>query len=567
MRSSKISRGFLANERVDENALEAAAFELGETVNQHVRPAFLISKQLNANAIRDGLLEFRAVDKIYSPAEPEHGLYIRILNALAPRLRAVAPVMPGYEIDRDAELLSKLAQVTNDTPRILAELGHILPVIEETTRKVDELVKRPLSERQRYTLQYLDALRTELNRVDIIGLSVDEPARGGELEIAYLSLSAHLGLRRETRRIDFSTLLNLLPALGNRIVVEGSAGSGKTTLLRWAAIQAAHYRLESTTEDPLGLTPDLDFWLPLFRTDDVRISRADLRDKCWRKRLPFFVPLRRTKHELDLNSIATLALRTIQEPPEEWTSDAVPLGLLLIDGVDEVPAGKERREAIRVIESWAKRFAEAQILVTTRPGAVSADALDGFRRVQLDELDPEQKAGFIEHWHRALGHQLRWPEQHPVLDQLSHGVRLEFERQHALNDLAVNPLLCASLCALHWDRRRVAAHEAYRSKRADLRFSSPVLPGTLWRICEALSEMLLERREQETIGLDREAFPAAYQLTYEQKRTILTRIAYSMAEKDMRSTLERAAAQKRVEDTLKDLGTSIDAPLGQSSTH
>ena len=199
--------------------------------------------------------------------------------------------------------------------------------------------------------------------------------------------------------------------------------------------------------------------------------------------------------------------------------ETIRTALLLIDGVDEVPFGKERREALKGIENWAKqeRFSKnAQIVITSRPGAVPDDSLAEFERVQLDELDDEQKPQFISHWHRSLAAQLRWSRDHPVIQRLGAGVLLELERQRALNGLAANPLLCASLCALHWDRRREATRQAYRSG-SEFNISSQVLPGSLWRVCDALTDLLLERREKETPDLDIEAFPAAYRLTPDQK--------------------------------------------------
>jgi hypothetical protein len=73
---------------------------------------------------------------------------------------------------------------------------------------------------------------------------------------SYLSLRAHIGMRDEIRRIDFATLLTLVPRLGGRILIEGPAGAGKSTILRWAAIQAARWRLGSAaTTDPLTCAP------------------------------------------------------------------------------------------------------------------------------------------------------------------------------------------------------------------------------------------------------------------------------------------------------------------------
>jgi hypothetical protein len=58
---------FLLNERVDEDSIEPAAFELGETISRHVTTEFLISKQLDVAAIQNGLLAARPVDQIYRP--------------------------------------------------------------------------------------------------------------------------------------------------------------------------------------------------------------------------------------------------------------------------------------------------------------------------------------------------------------------------------------------------------------------------------------------------------------------------------------------------------------------
>jgi hypothetical protein len=84
----------------------------------------------------------------------------------------------------------------------------------------------------------------ELDKVEILGLELD--ARGGraELSVAYLRLNVMLEKGKDGSRIDFATLLTLLPRYGNRLFVEGPVGGGKSTLMRWAAIQAARWRLE-----------------------------------------------------------------------------------------------------------------------------------------------------------------------------------------------------------------------------------------------------------------------------------------------------------------------------------
>ena len=186
-------------------------------------------------------------------------------------------------------------------------------------------------------------------------------------------------------------------------------------------------------------------------------------------------------------------------------------------------------------------------------------ALAGFTRVELDELSDDQKARFVDHWHQALGWQLRWAEgrcHRASRWQAASGA--SWQRQRALNDLAANPLLCASLCALHWDRRREAALTAHRTGAA-FRIDSYILPSDRWEICDALVQMLLQRREQESLGFDITAFPEAYRLNPKQKRAALVRIAYGMAENDMRSTMPRADAVQRVEQALVDMRGDIQA--------
>ena len=89
--------------------------------------------------------------------------------------------------------------------------------------------------------------------------------------MAYLSLTARLGEGDDQQKIDFATLQTLLPLFGNRLWIEGGAGSGKSTLARWAALEAARWRLRRTkSPDILDIAPDLDNWL----RDFLRAERA-----------------------------------------------------------------------------------------------------------------------------------------------------------------------------------------------------------------------------------------------------------------------------------------------------
>ena len=102
------------------------------------------------------------------------------------------------------------------------------------------------------------------------------------------------------------------------------------------------------------------------------------------------------------------------------------------------------------------------------------------------QVKPGMEKEFIENWHRALATQLEWPPEDPVIGRLCVGARRELEHQRALNNLAANPLLCASIAALHWDRRREAVKAARRAN-VTLEISTAVLPGTRWELFSDLA--------------------------------------------------------------------------------
>jgi hypothetical protein len=565
---------FFTNERVDETEIFPAAVELGETVRDHVNAALLVSQHLNAEAIERALLDARPVDQIYRSADPTRGLYVRLIEALAPRLRAIATVMQGYELERDAVILQKLDEVAAAAPRLLEEL-----------REISAQLKRPAQLAQGFERDYLDAVAKELDYVEILGIEeLDSKSRKADLTVAYLSLTARLGEGDDQQKIDSATVLTLVPLFGNRLWIEGGAGSGKSTLVRWAALQAARWRLgQADNADLLDIAPDLDKWLNFLRpekpdertiadqglrgrlpmrggedglrpADREHAEKPTLREQAWRGRLPFVAFLRYATEGLNLELLPHLAVRTIATPPEGWLqeafSDAGAGTLLIFDGVDEVPAGRKREGMLGQIGSFAERFPKAQILVTSRPGAADSASLDGFQKVVLEDLSEQQKLGFIDHWHQALAANFRRNRDDPVIAQLHRAALRELELQPTLALLATNPLLCAAICALHWLSRRKVVEEAWqRGALSQGSMQTGVLPGSLWNLCEQLTRMLVHQRD-----LDRElggaAFGPAYCLSYEQKREILARIAYGMVASNLLSAMARKDALAHVKKAL-----------------
>lgn len=133
---------FFASEHADPTQLEVAAYDLGTTVGDHVDAAFLMRQKLNAEEIQDGLLRARPIDEIYRPAEPERDLYIRLVKALAPRLREIASKLPLYTEERDAQFFAELAQLADDTAQILAGIEGIRDKLDEMGDQMDILEQR-----------------------------------------------------------------------------------------------------------------------------------------------------------------------------------------------------------------------------------------------------------------------------------------------------------------------------------------------------------------------------------------------------------------------------------------
>jgi NACHT domain/Leucine Rich repeats (2 copies) len=571
---------FFTNERVDQNAILPAAFELGETIRCHVDAAFLVNQSLNAEAIAKTLLDARPVEKIYSRVEPEHGLYVRLVEALAPRLRALAPELASFAHERDAAILQKLDEVAHAAPKLLEALN--------------ELRERPARLAKSFERDYLDAIVKELDYVEILGIEeLDSKSRRADLTVAYLSLTARLGEGEEQQKIDFATVLTLLPLFGNRLWIEGGAGSGKSTLVRWAALEAARWRLGQTrSHDILDIAPDVGSWLnflepiraeyrargpevvphdcPLLdRGDLLRAAAREhpytdaLRDESWRARLPFVAFLRHATQGITLANLPHLVVRTISTPPEGWLqhvfSDAGSNTLLIFDGIDEIPAGRKREQILEQIGDFCERFPNAQILVTSRPGAVEEGTLSGFQKVEIEDLSQPQKLEFIDHWHRALAANFRRAHNDTAIARLHQAALRELEQQPTLALLATNPMLCAAICALHWLSRRKAVEEAWRAPvPSPGSIHGTVLPASLWNLCEQLTRMLVHQRD-----LDRElggtALGATYDLSYELKREILARIAYGMVAGDLLSAMVQTDALAHIRTALSSSREQVPA--------
>ncbi|OEU95464.1 hypothetical protein DB35_05360 [Streptomyces abyssalis] len=285
-----------------------------------------------------------------------------------------------------------------------------------------------------------------------------------------------------------------------RVLLRGGAGSGKTTLMQWLAVTAARQTYDEQMTHLLGRVP---FVLPLRRIAAGGLPAPD-----------------RFLHAVRSNLAG--------EQPDGWASRVLAAGraLLLIDGIDEIPAGR-RAETRRWLRELAGDYPGNLWLVTSRPSAVPENWLagEGFTELSLSPMSRYDVAAFINRWHSAA-------EAEP---ELAAGLVTAVRTNPDLGRLAVNPLMCGLLCALNRERRGT-------------------LPYGRRDLYDAALSMLLEGRDRARSV----PVPAGLRLTRETQIQLLQRLAHWMI-RNGRSEMEE-------EDAVAQLARSLPRTAAVEAT-
>ncbi|WP_053198002.1 serine protease [Streptomyces viridochromogenes] len=427
-----------------------------------------------------GRMRDMLVCELDRPAADERGHAASPLSGLSG-----APVLAGRV------LLGVVTQVPRDRHHLRIEA---VPVTAVAQRDKDRFV--PLRERirleeitdfhprdERFEAQYAKDLSSQYRKTEIFG--IEELGRSEsrwDLDTAYLSLRAEAAPYVENVRPgapdpwsgdpwsgapwtgtpeDRDAVQRIENLLVNRprALLRGEAGAGKTTLVWWLAAHAAADTLGTELTELNGL-------------------------------VPFVIPLREVHARgRGYPSVAELlcAGRSLTEdPPDGWCRRVMEAGrgLLLVDGLDEVPAA-EREEARRWLSTLLDRYPRTRCLATVRPNAVDKDWLkaEHFVELTLLPMSDEDIRTFVRAWHKAARLECdhfydtrRSGEEKQLLASLEEDLLHQLEQNNALRDLARTPLLCAVICALHRRRRGL-------------------LPTTRWSLFRAALAMLLGGRD------------------------------------------------------------------------
>jgi len=308
----------------------------------------------------------------------------------------------------------------------LAQECNLLPLSAFQPRYASPADRPPLTLRQVYVpLEAILPLRAE---------EQERRKRAGEPP----DLAA-LAEREEPQRVPALRALAEHP----KAVLLGDPGSGKTTFVNYLTLCLAMTELEP--DQPwLGRLEDwsLGWLLPVrivlreFAAQAVPATAA----KGYAGMLWEFIELELRKHGW-ADFFPTLRTALLEKG-----------GLLLLDGLDEVPEANRLRDRVReAIQDFARTAQKCRFLVTCRTYAYQDPLgwLEDFQAYPLAPFSPSQVERFIDQWYEAVAPQEQLSPEVATARAALLKAAVDPERSPYLAELAARPLLLTLMTDLH----------------------------------------------------------------------------------------------------------------------
>jgi predicted NACHT family NTPase len=303
-------------------------------------------------------------------------------------------------------------------------------------------------------------MRMELSAVYTALLTQGGPEDEGrtEMQSKLDEVSSLEGPRREQRRLSVVDRINR----HNKLVLLGDPGSGKSTFVNFLALCMAGEGLGREDANLSALTKPL----PLDGDEWLRIDDHEPTPQPWDHGV--LLPVRIILRDFAVRGLpeggeavsAEHIWKFIEEELEGAVlNEYIPLlkkelrdhgGLLLFDGLDEVPESERRREQIKqAVESFASSFPRCRFLVTSRTYAYQNQEwkLNGFSEATLAPFTQAQIKQFVEHWYAHIAMIRKQNEQDAKgkAELLKRAIR----SNERLMGLAERPLLLTLMASLH----------------------------------------------------------------------------------------------------------------------
>ncbi|MFQ5435694.1 MAG: NACHT domain-containing protein, partial [Anaerolineae bacterium] len=281
-----------------------------------------------------------------------------------------------------------------------------------------------------------DAAKVALNKV-FTQVDVNKPLDEKEARLA-----ANRPREPEERREPAAA------AVGRRqnkyLVLLGKPGSGKSTLVDFIALCLAGQILDRPGDPSLADLEEQDWTLGQLLP--VRVILREYAEDGLRRQRPLweYIADGLCRADADGRDLTAYAPHMRQQLKREG-------GLLLLDGLDEVPDAHRWRERLRrEIRDFAAEFGRVRIVVTGRPYAYDKPEwqLPGFTRTELLDFNETQMFAYVDKRYQLMAEGETGLAQTQAAE-FAEELKRQIQERPPLRELAARPLLLALITSLH----------------------------------------------------------------------------------------------------------------------